>query len=241
MISERELAQYFHSFWQEQFPLLNPGFIRRFNVQEWERVNADEGYPIKPIPPSQNIERFDLVAELAFEWATAELQSEVLTRAEATQRALSRIAFLQGCPEIPSPSAPELAEASLLTETYLHFFQTVVGQDRIKVRPLIKGIGVLNQMEGDFCSENTLFEVKTVNRNLLSTDLRQIIAYIVAGTFSREYKWKRYCIFNPRQAIYFEGSTSELLEYLSGRSAPECINNVADALLEREQPLETRF
>jgi len=241
MISERELAQYFHSFWQEQFPLLNPSFTRRFNAQEWERVHAKEGYPIRPLPTGKNIERFDLVAELAFEWAAERTQSDESNRENATQRAVARIAALQGVTELPAPTSEEIAEANSLTETYRHFFSSVVGDNAIQFRPRINGVGVLNQTEGDFCSKETLFEVKTVNRNLLSSDLRQLITYLVAGHHSREYAWDRYCIFNPRLAVFFDGNVAELLGYLSGRTAPECINSVVDALMEREQPLESKF
>lgn len=240
MISERELAQYFHSFWQEQFPLLNPGFMRRYNAQEWDRVHAEEGYPIRPVQPGKNIERFDLVAELAFEWAAASLGPEA-DRQGASQRALQRVATLQGATEIAPPSQHEVAEANALCETYHHFFATVVRNAPLRFRPLIKGVGVLNQMEGDFCSDETLFEVKTVNRNLLSSDLRQVIIYLVAGIHSREFTWKRYCIFNPRVGVYFDCEVNELLEYLSGRTPPECISSVVDALMEREQPLEAKF
>lgn len=240
MISERELAQYFHSFWQEQFPLLNPSFMRHYNAQEWERVQASEGYPIRPVPPGKNIERFDLVAELAFEWAALAFDPNA-NREAACQAAVQRVASLQGSAEIAAPTSHEIAEANALCDTYHHFFTTVIKGAPLRFRPLIKGAGLLNRMEGDFCSEDTLFEVKTVNRNLLSSDLRQVIIYLVAGNHSREYAWKRYCIFNPRIGIYFDGQVSDLLGYLSGRTPPECINSVVDALMEREQPLEAKF
>lgn len=240
MISERELAQYFHSFWQEQFPLLNSAFTRRYNAQEWERVHATEGYPIRPVPPGKDIERFDLVAELAFEWAALSFHPES-NREAASQSALQRVALLQGSSEIAAPTVHEIAEANALCETYHHFFATVAKGAHLRSRPMIKGVGLLNQMEGDFCSDDTLFEVKTVNRNLLSSDLRQVIIYLVAGNHSREFAWKRYCIFNPRVGVYFDGEVNDLLGYLSGRTPPECINSVVDALMEREQPLDAKF
>lgn len=96
-------------------------------------------------------------------------------------------------------------------------------------------------MEEDFCSEDTLFEVKTVNRNLLTSDLRQVMIYLVAGNHCREYASKRHCIFSLRIGIYFDGQVSDLLGHLSGRTPPECINSVVDPLMERQQPLEAKF
>ena len=80
-----------------------------------------------------------------------------------------------------------------------------------------------------------------MNRNLQSSDLRQVIVYLVAGIGSRQYSWTDYCIFNPRMAVYYKGRVDELLGYLSGRTAPEVISDVMNALMDREQPLETRF
>jgi len=96
-------------------------------------------------------------------------------------------------------------------------------------------------MEGDFCSTQTLFEVKTVNRNLEYTDLRQLVCYIVAGLGSREYVWTNYCFFNPRLAVVYMGNIEELLGYISGATTYEVVAGVLDALMEREQPIETRF
>ena len=96
-------------------------------------------------------------------------------------------------------------------------------------------------MEADFCTRNTIFEVKTVNRNLQSGDLRQLICYLVAGLGSKEYAWTDYCFFNPRLAVVYRGKVDELLGYLSGRESHEAIANTMSVLLEREEPTETRF
>ena len=126
-------------------------------------------------------------------------------------------------------------------KNYKCFFDTVVPEGAMTFRPRIKGVGVLDEMEGDFCTKNTLYEVKSVNRNVQGGDLRQVICYLVAGLGSRQFLWTNYCIFNPRLAVFYTGRIDELLAYLSGRTAPECITDVLDALMEREQPLETRF
>jgi hypothetical protein len=244
MISERELAEFFHSFWQEHFPLLGPAFMRRFNVEDKEFLNSADGERILRITPGVGIERFDLVAEMAFELA---IESHKAAAGEphdgegAIQRALKRIAAFNGIADVPGPSPQETAESEILVKNYSHFFNTITRDVLLQFRPRIKGTGVLSEMEADFCSAEVLFEVKTVNRNLQSSDLRQVIVYLVAGIGSRQYSWTDYCIFNPRRALYYKGRVDELLGYLSGRTAPEVISDVMNALMEREQPLETRF
>lgn len=244
MISEKQLAEYFHSFWQRHFPLLDPVFVKRFNIEQKERLTSDDGSAILPVPMGAGIERFDLVSELAFELAQENYKMRLGSDADhgkATERAMKRISRLKGQTEIAAPSAEEIAETQALLKNYACFFDTVVPEGVVTFRPRIKGVGVLDAMEGDFCTKKTLYEVKAVNRNVQGGDLRQVLCYLAAGLGSRQYAWTDYCIFNPRLAVSYTGRIDELLAYLSGRTAPECITDVLDALMEREQPLETRF
>jgi len=48
VISEKQLAEYFDSFWQQHFPLLNPTFVRQFNSEK-ERLVGAGGQPILPV------------------------------------------------------------------------------------------------------------------------------------------------------------------------------------------------
>lgn len=244
MISEKQLAEFFHSFWQQHFPLLDPLFVKRFNVEKKGRLTTDDGSAILPVPMGPGIERFDLVAELAFELAQENYKRRLGGDADsdkATERALKRISWLKSESEISVPSAAEITETQALLRNYECFFDTVVPEGVVTFRPRIKGVGVLDEMEGDFCTEKTLYEVKAVNRNVQGGDLRQVLCYLVAGLGSRQFAWTDYCIFNPRLAVSYTGRIDELLAYLSGRTAPECIIDVLNALMEREQPLETRF
>jgi hypothetical protein len=243
VISEKQLAESFDSFWQQHFPLLNPTFVRQFN-SERQRLFGPDGRAVLPVPMGDDVARFDFVAELAFEsarenyrWRTRETPNQ----AKALERASTKMAAILGLPEVPSPSPAETAEANSLGQVYETFFASIPKREAIIFRPRIKGAGILDEMEADFCSTSTLFEVKAVNRNLQSGDLRQVVCYLVAGLGSRQFAWSDYCIFNPRLAVVHSGKTHELLAYTSGRTSHESIADVLDALMEREQPLETRF
>lgn len=244
MISERQLSVHFDSFWQHHFPLLNPTFVRRFNTEQKERLVQADGSPLLSIPMGKEVERFDLVAEMAFETARENYRKrkgEVPEITKALERALRKIALIKGEPEIANLSEAETAEAEAIAAVYEDLFDSVALQGDIRFQPRIKGAGILDQTEADFCTNSTLFEVKAVNRNLQSGDLRQVLCYLVAGLGSHEYNWTDYCIFNPRLAVTYSGKTEELLSYLSGRTSHECIADVLDALMEREQPLEAKF
>lgn len=243
MISERQLAERFDSFWQQHFPLLNASFVRRFNAEQQERVTTVEGAAVLPVPMGEGIQRFDLVAELAFEQALAELVAQAGVAPDfraASQKALSKIALLKREPFIPPPDELEISETNRLLNVYRSFFARLsIGE--IQFKPRIRGTGILDAMEADFCTAETLFEVKTVHRNLLSSDLRQVVCYLVAGLGSRHFAWSEYCIFNPRLGVFYHGRIDELLAYTSGRTPHECINGFLDSLMDREQPIESRF
>ena len=244
MISEKQLAESFDSFWQYHFPLLNPQFVRRMNAEDRERLVAKDGSLIPPVPMRKDVGRFDLVAELAYEFALEAYKKrfgDTSNIPKATQRALKRISALEGCSEVPDPTKQELADANLLLHNYEHLFDMIASEGIIRFRPRIKGTGILGEMEADFCTTSTLFEAKAVNRNLQWIDLRQVVCYLVTGLGSCQYSWSHYCIFNPRLSVYYSGEVPELLSYLSGKSAPECISEVLDVLSEREQPLESLF
>lgn len=244
MISEKQLAEYFHSFWKHHFPLLDTAYVKRFNAECKDRLLDVDGDVVLPVPIGEKVERFDLVSELAFELAQENYQSGPGKEPDiegARNRAETTIARLKGVREISKASRLEIAEANALLDVYSKFFSTLPNNSALQFRPRIKGAGILNLMEGDFADADTLYEVKAVNRNLQYGDLRQVLCYLFCGLGSKEYSWTRYCIFNPRQAVHYSGSVSDLLGYLSGRSADECIYNVLDALMEREQPLESSF
>ncbi len=244
MISECQLSMCFDSFWQDHFPLLNPTFVRRFNAEQKERLVRADGSLLLPLPMGKEVERFDVVAELAFEAARENYRKrngEAPDITKALERALSRIGLIRGESDLATLSRAEIVEAEAIAAVYEGFFDSIAGQGAVCFRPRIKGAGILDQTEADFCTTSTLFEVKTVNRNLHSADLRQVLCYLVAGLGSREYAWTDYCVFNPRLAVRYSGKVEELLAYLSGRTSHECIADVLDSLMEREQPLEAKF
>ena len=243
MISEKQLAESFDSFWQQHFPLLNPTFIRQINLEK-QRVVARDSRPMLPVPMGKEIDRFDLVAELAFEAAREGYRTKRSLSGnfeQASARAMAKIAKFTGVSEIPPPSSAETAEAKSLGEVYDAFFSSIPTNETVTFGPRVKGTGILDEMEADFCTSTTLFEVKAVNRNLQSNDLRQVLCYLFAALGSHQYSWTDYCIFNPRLAVFTTGKVDTLLSYISGRNSYDCISDVLDALMEREQPLESRF
>ena len=239
MISERQLAKDFNFLWKKHFPLQDPTFTRRFNAQTKTRLKSASGEILLPIPMGENISQYDLVSEIAFEMAFLEQaypNTENL-EARAINLALEKIKRLRGVENPPEyPCAEEIGESTKIVAIYRHFFETNQPIEDFVYRPAIPGIGVLDSMEADFCSSETLYEVKTVNRSIQSHDIRQLVTYLIAGLHSKKFNWSKYCIFNPRRAEIYRGSVSDLLLYLSGVQPAICIHDFSLALEQREEP-----
>jgi hypothetical protein len=127
VISEKQLAESFDSFWQQHFPLLNPTFIRQINLEK-QRVVARDSRPMLPVPMGKAIDRFDLVAELAFEAAREGYRTKRSLSGnfeQASARAMAKIAKFTGVSEIPPPSFAETAEAKSQGEVYDAFFSSI--------------------------------------------------------------------------------------------------------------------
>jgi hypothetical protein len=244
VISERTLAYGFESFWREQFPFLTPLFIRNFNAGKKERIVTPEGVPVRPVPMSAEVQDFDLSTEIGFEIATERYRERIGQNGDeqaAVRRASSRIAALRKDAEWRDPLEADLKEGRTLAELYEFLFDSISAKEEVTFRPQIKGAGILNSMEADFCTARTLFEVKSVNRNLQSVDVRQLLCYLVAGLGSKEYAWEGYCFFNPRLAVSYTGSVNELLGYLSGQNPSDAVADTMDALMHREELIEWKF
>ena len=71
-----------------------------------------------------------------------------------------------------------------------------------------RGSGILAAMEADFCTQEILLKVKAVHRNLHTTDLRQVICYLIAGLGSRQFAWVVNTASSIRDSLYITTDVS---------------------------------
>ena len=90
-------------------------------------------HPVLPVPMGTGIQRFDLVAEVAFETAIERYREAqggyTADPAVATQRAMRKIALLSREPTVAPPSLPEVAEAERLLQVYVSFLGPFVSRE----------------------------------------------------------------------------------------------------------------
>ena len=135
----------------------------------------------------------------------------------------------------------EIEESFSIAQQYKHFFD-YIGQDEITFRPQVKGAGFLGVCTADLSAADTLYEVKTVSRNLAGKDIRQLLVYLALQSSSGDRKWNNAGFFNPRKALHYKFSVDHLIYRTSGgRSTTEVFQDIVDFLADRHIEIDTVF
>lgn len=221
MISERQLARGFQELWGEVLPTLTPHFVHLFNQAYGEELGGGTG--AVPIRPNND---HSLVAEFAFHVARLAHERGVGFQniadnngllSDAELAAVSLIAqYEEGRRDSPaSVNESERREGLLLVRNYEFLLSKYAAQD-IEFGTRIPGSGFVNACTADLSLGDALFEVKTVERNLASKDLRQLLVYLALQSATGEKRWTRAGFFNPRRGLVYEFSLESTIPLMSG-------------------------
>lgn len=186
MITERTLAKIFPSLWRNLFPFLTPNFMRTFNEAYVVGMKTEQGNSVSAIPMQADTNRSDLVAELAIHTTRLAMERDVSVERTYSDTELLQIAWRSSQALIDryegrKPTVEfdltddEKFEACALACNFRELF--VCLKEDIEFFPRIAGAGVIGECEADLAIGHTLFEIKTVNRNFQSKDLRQLLIY----------------------------------------------------------------
>lgn len=231
MISERQLSRGFSRFWQELLPLLTPRFIRLFNESYVRPLKDSGGVDLKPLPVGVQNENPALVAEMSFhlaKFARKERKSiDEATRckdlvAAAKKSATGLMDLYEGDSkgDIFELSDAETGEALQLASYYDCLYPVFGADSPVEFSPQIPGAGFIASCFGDLSIADTLFEIKTVNRNLSGKDFRQLITYLALQASTGKRRWTSAGFFNPRRGVIAEFEVDPVLFRLSGGKTP---------------------
>ena len=225
MIGATRFASAYGSFWKNATPTIDL-FVRKINLDLYERVEPPADYQVEPT-------RSALIAETAF--ALFDQQSRYdgdrtnffenfVERAASEAR--RRLALLNVKHIAGVLNAEELNAVEELFRRLSSFFSERNGR-RLVVRPNFPGCGFIDRSEADVIYDNTLFEVKTVERNSRSVDIKQLITYAMLNHKSESYIIRDIGIYNPRRGTEFSTSLDDVCFEISGVSAIELLELVA--------------
>jgi len=250
MISEKNIVAQFKGFWSESLPLLIPSFVRVFNEASRDDLTEYPQSKMQRIPIGEDIEKHDLVAEFSFQLAkfahekslgVDKLRLDPSGVQEAYERTIN---FLQKYKSKNGKivlNEPEISESFALAKQYDYFLEHL-GSDDIEFNPVIVGAGFLGRCKADLSVGDTLYEIKTVSRNISGKDIKQLLIYLALQYSTGDRRWKQAGFYNPRKAQNYKFSVDHLIYKTSGgKATAELFSDIIDFLCSRGVELDTAF
>jgi len=242
MISERDISEKFSAIWKQHFPLLTSNFIRVFNDTQITAINTKQVIAIEEV-------RYDLVSEAAFnlsEFAFLNDITPLKAFTEKEQRKIieetARSIWKSGNYSTNDLNITEIEKQEIVSiaDNTLEFIEKMGGQDII-FKPKLKGYSFIPDLYADISIGDSLFEIKTVNRNFKSSDLKQLFIYIALRQVSEKENWKFAGLYNPRKGVYCKLNIKSLVYNLTGGKTPnEAFENLLNGL-NRDIEIDSRF
>ncbi|QRK07786.1 hypothetical protein JQX13_48730 [Archangium violaceum] len=228
MITDREFVRSYSSFWNDTIPFCE-AFVRSLNVSFLEQFSRQQ------VAQRTIAGRRALVNELAFslfEHSSLE-QAPVMSFfanrkaldkiCRKTHRRISELEFANDA--FPPPDLVEQVEALDIAKRLENYFAGIPYVDRI-FRPHFAGCGVLDACEGDVFCLDTLYEIKSGDRNFRGPDLRQLLVYAALSMEARRYDVARVGLVNPRHGTHFVMNLDEFCKRLSGSPASDVLGRI---------------
>ncbi|MCP8883875.1 hypothetical protein NIM87_10220 [Devosia sp. XJ19-1] len=117
-------------------------------------------------------------------------------------------------------TAPELSEVTSIAQRITELCRSVGGKD-VTFFPEFRGLGMLEKCQGDIRVDDTIIEIKYVDRSFRSTDFRQALTYATLANLGGDNGIDRIILYNPLRGTYVDTTLEELIFSSSGRSVEE--------------------
>ena len=242
MISEKQFASEFSGFWAETLPFLTPQAIAEINLSGTAMGDGRREW-MKPLAGSKDNSNNDIIAETAFglfaeslkaDTTIAKLLEDTTIIRRIEESAKSRVFGLRreavARTRVAQPRTDEAIDLATRLEIYFEDYSL----DSIVIQPRFKGCGILDSCYGDILARKSLCELKMVDRNLRSVDIRQVLAYCALNYRSSQYEIESVTILNPRRGLEFSFLVEDLVERASGKNASELFHQITTFLSDFE-------
>jgi len=243
MISERDIAEKFSVIWKQNFPLLTSNYIRVFNETQIEKINRF------PVLTNEKV-RYDLISEAAFNLSeivnvTNGTAKEILSNSQKLNELIAgtaNVIWKSGKYSNDELIINEFEKDEIfkICNNIIEFINTVK-KESIYFKPCLKGYSFIPDLVADILIDDTLYEIKTVNRNFKSSDLKQLFLYLALKQTSKSENWKYAGLYNPRKGTYCKFSVKKIVYDLSGGKTPnEAFENLLESLI-RDIQIDSKF
>ena len=224
--------------------------MRVFNEANVIELTTKQGESVCPVPVNADTGRLDLVAELAIHSTRLAYEKNTLIEKVFSDAELLRIAWRSSQTLIDryegrkptvefNLTEDEQLEACALARNLGELLSSLEGD--IEFFPMIPGAGVIGECEADLSIGRTLFEIKTVNRNFQSKDLKQLLIYLTLSSVAGEQRWTDAGLFNPRRAMWCRFPVEPFIRLISGGRSLKEVSEDLIAGLSRDVQIDVMF
>jgi hypothetical protein len=231
MISERAFAASFNDFWQDLFPMLTPALVHLIHSGHQQYVTDYMGTELPEVESRKATRDSAIVSEFAYHLFERSVvnsiplpeamnSSDILASAQV--RAVEAVNTYEGRIIFSEPvlNADELGEGYELALRYDAFVRQVGADSQVTIPLPLRGAGFLGACNADMLLGDYLVEIKTVKRNLLSKDIRQLVVYLALNAAGGNPDWKFAGFFNPRRSTFHKLVSADLIVHMSGGRPP---------------------
>lgn len=219
MISEKQFIFSYNFFWKSLLPTSSL-FLRKINENLYDRKY-------------ENLESFiigrrrSFLSYVSFQTFTKALKQEIELGDYPYEKYqhqeniyIQQFSELEdNDPEIKAPlEIKEYYEMMILADRLYRYF-TKITKASAMANPSFKGCGFLNNCYGDIIVDQTLYEIKMVNRNFRLQDCKQVLTYCALNSVSRQYLINNVALFNPRSGKLAIFNINDFCLMLSGKSS----------------------
>jgi hypothetical protein len=121
-----------------------------------------------------------------------------------------------------------LTEAVELSERSVKFFVEHEALSPLTKRPVFPGCGIIAPCEGDLRTDNTLYEIKAVDRNFRSMDMRQLFVYCALNRAANLKPIYRIGLVNPLLGTYWVRDLDRVAYRVGGTLAAELLDDIIE-------------
>lgn len=230
MINEKQMIERYSFFWKNVLPL-HKLYIMNVNKNLTNRYQAEIGSVVSG-------RRRSFVSEVAFrlvkrfieenEDFSIERAEQKVEEVEKTTKERFRVYKDDENGIINKLDDHEMVEVLHLSMSLNAFLNEIFDKKEIIFYPQFHGCGFVDSCYGDIIVEDTLIEVKTVDRNFRINDFKQLIIYCSLNSVYGEFNIQRICLINPRKGKYFLGNIDDICIMLSGKPSLELFGEVVE-------------
>jgi hypothetical protein len=221
MISEATFARGYSSFWNGIIPWINQ-YTKAINERYLTSL-------MNPIKGTEDPSYRSINSIIAFNIYRNKCQGKTITLDES---------FRQTKDEIKNYPRNNLDKyifdknnENIIKQLSDRLFEIYFSKD-ILIDPFFPGCGVMANCKGDILFENSLVEIKSGERTLQASDIKQLLVYCglneIAG---KKYKIDKIVYFNPRMGVLWNGDINLVFRSISSITLVDFYQDLEDFLI----------